>query len=125
MRRGDGDEDDPLARRDLAVAVDHSHAEKRPARLRLARRAGDLLLRHAGIMLKLEGPEPSALVAAVADEACDRANVRSSAGERFGLGAGIEILSLDADSRHRRQPPVIGGKKATSFAPAIKASLRA
>ena len=73
-------------------------------------------------MLELERREPAALVAAVADEARDRADVRSAAGERFGLRAGVEIVALDADGRHRLQPPVIGGKNATSFAPAIEAS---
>jgi hypothetical protein len=45
--------------------------------------------------------------------------------ERPGLRAGVEILSLDADARHRFQPPVIGGKNATSFTPVMDASLRA
>ena len=76
-------------------------------------------------MLELERREPAALVAAIADEAHHRADVRSSARERLGLRAGVEILALDADGRHRLQPPVIGGKKATSFAPAIGASWRA
>ena len=76
-------------------------------------------------MLELERREPAALVAAVADEAHHRADVRAPAGERFGLRAGVEIVALDADRRHWLQPPVIGGKNATSFAPAIDASLRA
>ena len=125
MRRSDRDKDDPLARRDPAVAVDHRHAEQRPARLGLADRAGNLLFGHARIMLKLERREPPTLVAAIADKARHRADILSTAGEPFGLRAGVEIVALDADSRHSLQPPVIGGKNATSFAPAIKASLRA
>jgi hypothetical protein len=75
-------------------------------------------------MLKLEHGERPALVAAVANKAHDRADVRSPARERFGLRAWVEILALDADCRHRFQPPVIGGKKATSFAPVMDASFR-
>ena len=93
--------------------------------LGLARRASDLVFGHAGIMFELERREPSALVAAVADKAHHRADVASPARERFGLRARVEILSLDADRRHALQPPVIGGKNATSFAPAMEASLRA
>ena len=107
------------------MAVNDRHPEKRPARLRFVRRAGDLLLGHARIVLELERRELAALVAAIADEAHDRADVRPAAGERFGLRAGVEIVALDADGRHRRQPPVMGGKNATSFAPAIRASARA
>ena len=125
MRGGDGDENDPLARRDAAIAMDNGRAEKRPARLGFTRRAGDFVLGHAGIMLKLERSERSALVAAIADKTHDRADVSSPARERFGLRARVEILSLDADGRHRFQPPVIGGKNATSFTPAMEASLRA
>ena len=125
MRGGDRDENDPLARRDAAIAMDNCRAQKRPARLGLTRRARDLFLDHAGIMLELERGERSALVAAMADKAHDCADVRSPVRERFGLRARVEILSLDADCRHRFQPPVIGGKNATSFTPAMEASLRA
>src|ERR1700722_7400410 len=101
MRGGDRDENDPLAWRDPAVAMDHGRAQKRPARLGLTRRACDLFLGHAGIMLELERGERSALVTAVADKADHRADVSSPARERFGLHAWVEILLLDADCRHR------------------------
>ena len=125
MLGGDGDEDDTLARGDAAIAMNHRCAQKRPARLRLARRAGDFVFGHAGIMFELERGEPSALAAAVADKAHHRADVGSPARKRFRLRSGVEIALLNADRRHRVQPPVIGGKNATSFAPAIRASLRA
>ena len=105
--------------------MDDGRTEKRPAPLGLTRRACDLFLDHAGIMLEFERGERSALVAAVTDKADHRADIGSPARERFGLRAGVEILSLDADLRHRFQPPVIGGKNATSFTPAMEASLRA
>ncbi len=77
-------------------------------------------------MLELERREPSALVAAESDEARHRADIRTPTGERVGLRAEVEIASLDANGRpSSAQPPVIGGKKAISFAPAIRASLRA
>ena len=98
MLGGDRDENDPLARRDAAIAMDDGRAQKRPARLGLTRRACDLFLGHAGIMLELERGERSALVATVADKAHHRADVGSPARERFGLRARVEILSLDADS---------------------------
>ena len=44
--------------------------------------ARDLRLGHAGIMLDLERGEPAALVAAEADEAHDRADVRAPARQR-------------------------------------------
>src|SRR6185437_14884150 len=92
--------------------------------LGLIRRARDLLLSHAGIVLEVERGERAALAAAITDEAHDGADIGSAAGERFHLRARIEILPLDADGRHGAQPPVIGGKNATSFAPAMEASLR-
>src|ERR1700733_8536129 len=125
MLGSDRDENDPLARHNAPIAMDYGRAQKRPTRLGLAGRACDLVLGHAGVMLELERRDPSALVAALADEATPRAAVGSPARERFSLRGWVEIVFLDADCRHRCQPPVIGGKNATSFAPAIEASLGA
>src|ERR1700727_144395 len=124
MLGGDRDENDPLARQNAPIAMDYGRAQKRPTRLGLASRACDLVLGHAGIMLELKRRDPSARVAAIADEAHHRADLGSPARERFSLRGWVEIVYLDADCRHRCHPPVIGGKNATSFAPAIEASLR-
>ena len=126
MRRRNRDQDDPLARRDPPVAVNDRHPEKRPARLRFVRRAGDLLLGHARIMLELERREP-----------CRprRGNIRRSSRPRRRPFARGRALRPPRRDRNRprwtrtvaiaRQPPVMGGKNATSFAPAICASARA
>ena len=72
-------------------------------------------------MLDLERRQTPALVAAQADEARQRADFAPPGGQRAAFRRGVEILGLDADGAHA-QPPVIGGKKAISFAPAIGAS---
>ena len=60
----------------------------------------------------------SAMVAHQPDEARERADVGAPGGERRELGADVEGLALDPDHRAcapaHPQPPVTGGKKATS-----------
>src|SRR5579883_2426277 len=78
-------------------------------------------------MFDFERLQRPALVAAKADERHQRADIGAAATQGFGLAGRIEILALDANDRlrragHRSQPPVIGGKKAISFAPAMRAS---
>ncbi len=102
--------------------MDRRDAEERPARFGFGDDARDLGLGHPGIMLDLERRQTPALVAAEADEGHQRADVDAPGGERARLGGGVEILGLDAHRRPSPQPPVIGGKKAISRAPAILAS---
>ncbi len=77
-------------------------------------------------MLEFERGERPPLVAAIADEARDRADVRSA---RCASAAASAPASKSSRWTRtvaiERQPPVIGGKKATSFAPAIAAPCRA
>jgi hypothetical protein len=77
----------------------------------------ELALGHAGVVL--EGHRQDALAAVgVADEpgeARDGADVGATGGEAGELEARLERFGLDAD---HRQPPVTGGKNATSRAPA-------
>ena len=104
--------------------MDHGHRRQRPTGFGVRDDTGDFFLRHPRIVLDLEAGEAPVLVAAVADERDDGADVGAGLGEIGGFRANVEILGLDADARHD-QPPVIGGKKATSTAPAIFSVLRA
>ncbi len=66
--RGDDDQDDVVAGGDPAVAMDHGDGGERPARRRLFGDAGDLALRHAGIVLQLQRRQTAALRPAHAGE---------------------------------------------------------
>ncbi|MOA12299.1 hypothetical protein D3C78_1322810 [compost metagenome] len=70
MAAGGADEDDRLARLQVADAVDDLHAEQRPARPRLLDDAGQGLLGHARIVLEGHAGDLLAVVvvAHVADE---------------------------------------------------------
>src|SRR5579872_2145867 len=124
MGRSGGDEYDAAARLDQTVAMDDRQAEKRPARQGLAGDALDLGQGHGAVMLDFERFKPPALVATQADETDQRADIGAAFAQRIGLRGGVEILALNANDRRgfHRQPPVIGGKKAISLAPAIFAS---
>src|SRR5262245_35586443 len=101
--------------------MDDGEPQQRPARLGVGRDAADLLLGHAGIVLELQRGEGASLVAAKPREGDDGADIGAPGCQPLGLPARIKILPLDADRRHLH-PPVIGGKKAISPAPAIAAS---
>ena len=101
------------------------HALQRPARLGLPGDPRHLFLRHAGIMFEFEGREQPVLVAAMADEGHSRSNVLSSASERGGLARQRRSLPAGPGWSPSSHPPVIGGKNAISFAPAMVASCRA
>ncbi len=107
--------------------MNDGQAEQRPAGFRLAGDALQFRFRHAGIMLKLQRGERSRLVAAQADETdqarqcrCGpRESASASAAASKGLTCSIWTLIIKGGGAH---PPVIGGKKAISLAPAIDAS---
>ena len=59
----------------------------------------DLGLGHSRIVLELERRQLSRLVAAKPAEADDGADVGAPAGQPRDLGAGVEVLGLDAHDR--------------------------
>ena len=104
------------------MSVDDGDAHQRPSRLRLSDDPRHLFFRHAGIMFEFEGRESAGLVAAVADEGHEslrrpfyRERAPRLRGRRRSPPAG-------RGRRPSSYPPVIGGKNAISFAPAIAAS---
>src|SRR5262249_41973226 len=127
MRRRRDDEHDVLARRDPSIAVDHRDAEQRPAPFGFFHVPCDLGFRHARIVFENQRRDGIAGLRspAQAGERDHRADVAAPASERRGLGGDVEILALQP---HRHDvvdhPPVIGGKKAISRAPAMVVSAR-
>src|SRR5262245_53168021 len=117
--------------------MNHGDAAQRPAALGRLDMAADLGLRHAGIVLEREASDRLAILVAAADagEGNHRADIGAPMRERARLGGGVERLLLQADGRGHitrssplrswpSHPPVMGGKKAISRAPAIAASAR-
>src|SRR5690606_26454170 len=106
----------------LPVAVDHRQPVQRPAFDGLGGDAGDLGFRHARIMLQFQRRKPAFLVTAKPAKRHHGADVGSPGGQRGNLGGGVEIAGLDTHDRnggrHGRQPPVMGGNRAISRAPA-------
>src|SRR5262249_29298347 len=93
-------------------------------RLGLGHMAGDFRLGHAGIVLEQHGGDRCSGLVAPADpcESHNGADVGASTREQCGFRGSIEIRGLQPDScGHWNQPPVIGGKNATSLAPATGA----
>src|ERR1700733_6242166 len=88
----------------------------------------DFGLRHIRIMFQRQRRDRLVAFAAPADaaETHHRADVGAAFGQRSDFPPDVEIGFLDTDGdrdRHGRlQPPVIGGKKAISRAPAIAVS---
>ena len=116
-----------------AVAVDDGDAEQRPARSRLLDVARDLGFRHAGIMFERHRRDRLAVSSPrqMPVKVDDRADIGAAARQRADLGGRCRSLALQRTVRSwwnlaRRPPatlpPVIGGKKAISRAPAIGAS---
>src|SRR3954467_1480555 len=111
------------------MAMDHGDATQRPAALGRLDVAADLGLGHAGIVLERKAGDwlPVLVTAANAGEGDDRADVGVPKRERARLGGSVERILLQADgrghiTRSSPHPPVMGGKKAISRAPAIVAS---
>src|SRR6202034_1887351 len=98
-------EHDRLTRSNPSVAVDHSHPEERPARLRLLDVARDLGLRHARIMFERECGDRFAIFvgAAKPGEGNHRADIGARAREPRRLGSGVKTFALQADGRGHRQ----------------------
>src|SRR5262245_4892697 len=121
MLRRRRDENDIVAGLERAVAMHDEARLKREARARLGLDACKFGLGHAGIMFERHRRDRAVLIAHRAGEGDDSADVAPPGLEPRDLGADVEIFPLHAD---HLQPPVTGGKKAISRAPAIRASWR-
>ena len=119
MRRGGGDEDDGLARRDLAYPVDDEQVLQGKAPLRLCGDLADLALGEAGIGLQLQHRRGAFLGAGQAREGGDRAGLAAVAAE-----AGEQLARLERAFGQADHPPLMGGRKATSEAGVRAASPR-
>jgi hypothetical protein len=99
MRRRRRHHHDVLAGHDAAVAVDHRHADERPAFARLGDVPLDLRLGHAGIMLERQRGDRLAVLVAAADagEGDDGADVGTPVRQLRRLGGEVERFALDAD----------------------------
>src|SRR4051812_18127781 len=127
VRRSDRDQDDAVAGLQAAVAVDDQCSLERPAALRLGLDLLERLLGHSGIMLEREGIDLVAVIALAhvqlahqADEHRQATDALVARSQPVELGPGVEVGLLHAHGHD--QPPVKGGKKATSRAPASLAS---
>src|SRR5260370_769048 len=127
MRRADRDQHDAVARLQSSVAMHDQRRLERPAAAGLGFDLLQRFLGHAGIMLEREGDEPLAMQALAhvhlahqAHEHRQPADALVALRQTVELGAGSEIGFLDAHGHG--QPPVKGGKNATSRAPASQAS---
>src|SRR5712691_8890865 len=107
MRSGDDDEHDLVARLQLTDAMYHERLHHVPSLLRLGDNFLERLLGHAGIMLECHLRHRAAVVcvAAHADEARNRAYFRIAPPQRRDLGAGVEILSLNAHRHFSLRSP--------------------
>ena len=106
------------------MAVTPCNGQRRAASAGDAR---DLLLGHAGIVLEFERGERAGLAAAQAGEGDDRADIGPPARQRRdsrrrGRNPRPGSRTVIGAARHAIQPPVMGGKKAISRAPAIGVS---
>ena len=112
MRRGGGDKHDLLSRKKPSDTVDDGHILKRPAGTGFGLDPLQLALGHARKMFQHHGCD--AVVAAQPPHRSDKQ--RNAANglrlKRAAFRADIEILALNPH-RHS-QPPVTGGKNATS-----------
>ena len=114
MRASSGDEDDGLARFQRADAVQHFQLEQRPALFGFHGDLGQGLFGHAGVMLQEHPRHVVAVieVADIADKTHHRADADIGSVHRVDFDAGVKRRGLYTDGH--AQPPVTGGKKATS-----------
>src|SRR5687767_12540277 len=99
--RGD-DENDGIARNETSVAMDHRHAQKRPATFGFFDMSRDLGFGHPRIVLERHRGDGLAVVHTAAD-ACERhnsADVAAPVREGGGLNGSVERLWLQANG-HR------------------------
>jgi hypothetical protein len=118
MRRTYPDEDDALARQQLADAMNHAHAPYLPAPASLGNDFRQRLLGHPRIVLQRHRRHVTA--SDQANETGHRASVRITRRQGGDFGADVEVGFLNGDLFH---PPVTGGKNATSSPSATGASM--
>src|SRR5262245_6318966 len=114
MRTDDDDQHDLIERPQLANPMDDGDVDDVPAALGLVDDCGERLFRHAGIVFERHLHDGVVVVeiAHNADEARHRADFGVTGAQAGNLGTDIEVFGLHA---HRHgQPPVTGGKNATS-----------
>jgi hypothetical protein len=110
-----------------AVAVHDQGCLERPAPVGLGLDVLERLLGHARVVLQRQRIDAVAMqpfahvhLAHQPDEHGEPADALVAAGQPVELGADVEVAFLDAHGHG--QPPVKGGKKATSRAPSIGTS---
>src|SRR6185312_893441 len=99
MRRGGDHQNDRLARRETAVAMDDRDAHQRPARERLADMPLDFRFRHAGVVFERERRDGLAFLRAATDagELHEGADIAAPTRQLRRFCCGIEQLTLQAD----------------------------
>src|SRR5579883_235740 len=127
VRRADGDQHNTVTGLQPAVAMNDQGRLERPAATGLGLDLLQRRLGHAGIVLQGQRIDAVAVIAVAhvqlahqADEYREAADPAVVPGETVELGADIEVGLLYPHGH--AQPPVKGGKNATSVAPASLAS---
>ena len=101
VRRGGGNQNDPVAGFEPAIAMDDQRGIERPAAVRLQLDLGEFFLGHAGIMFEGQGGDliATAHVAHQPDEAGDAADSVIAGGEPVQLDTDVKIIALHTDHR--------------------------
>ncbi len=122
MRRCGNHEHDTVAGVERAVTVNNQYVLEVPALTRFCFQPGELLFCHAGIVLQGHGADflVTGIVADQSDKTGEPAYLGITCRHLADLCADIEVFCLYAD--HGDQPPVMGGKTATSSPSVISAS---
>ena len=102
--------------------MDNQHVLQVPALARLGLQPGQLFFGHAGVVFQRHGTDffVTRIIADQPDETGEPADLGIGCRHAADFRADIEVFGLYPD--HRVQPPVIGGKTATSSPSAIAAS---
>src|SRR5262245_6905058 len=121
MPRGGDHQHDVVARLEGADAVHDQARLQRPACMRLRLDALKFALGHARIVLEHHAGNGFARIVGAHEprEGDDGADIAAAGRQPGDLGADLEVGGLDAHAQG--QPPVTGGKKAISEAPAMLA----
>ena len=130
VARRNQDEYDLVAGSEISHPVDHGDGEQPPAVRRLGANALDAGLRHARVVLEVQAAH-RILVRPVAHQSAECGHRSGATGAAFAAGRPlsreVEVLALDAHGGlhpFAHQPPVTGGRKATSSPLASDASPR-
>ena len=128
VRRGHGHQHDLVQRLHQTNAVDHARVQHVKAGVGGVNHGLNRALGHAGVVLQFQRLDIARATGVAVTHRTHKAAYRTHPGVRTAQGrqlrAQVKVLGLDAHTgflRHSFQPPVTGGKKATS-APAVKAA---